>query len=134
MHLEWTNEWIFFCSKKYNILYIDTYYYHRRPMSRAYIYTFGRSGRSDYLITIRRQYYVIMIYVYNVYSIYRSRYYIYCCCRSHRTLPRYQDNRNIILNAFKFKHLTTYRKQGPLTEKKILHWVYIMYTTLYAEI
>jgi len=29
-----------------------------------------------------------------------------------------KDNRNIILNAFKYKHLTTYRKQGPLTEKK----------------
>jgi len=45
------------------------------------------------------------------------------------------DNRNIILNAFKYKHLTTYRKQGPLTEKKnILHWVYIIYTNIYAEI
>lgn len=29
------------------------------------------------------------------------------------------DSRNIILNAFKYKHLTTYRKQGPLTENKI---------------
>lgn len=28
-----------------------------------------------------------------------------------------RDNRNIILNAFKYKHLTSYRKQGPLTEK-----------------
>lgn len=44
-----------------------------------------------------------------------------------------KDNRNIILNAFKYKHLTTYRKQGPLTEKKIYYIGFILYIQTYMQ-
>jgi len=48
-------------------------------------------------------------------GIHRSRYYTYIVVAA--VTAHNKDNRNIILNVFKYKHLTSYRKQGPLTEK-----------------